>query len=597
MQTTDKSMLRMQIGPVQDFIAAARTSRDLWSGSYLLSRLMAAALHFLEQQNGVEIIFPSTGELSICQWWNNEQPDAPWVDGAETPCLSNKLVAFVPTKQAEKLAAAARCTVQKTWQAIADEVRVLLPQILQQDMARMARYNLQVKQHLMVDYAHLPMDLPLADIQRLTRGVTEDTPLTRALKQLVAGKESARYATIYYLVDYCMNAVRKVNCFEARNPGNGRDAGWYAGHPQVKDFLTGKDEQMFCLRYDKAACADWEYLHYLKPYPKDAMGAVTLIKRLWYVNKMRRYEHMLPALNALYGPNTDGLPGSQNHYYAVLAMDGDRIGDALTRQSENAMVNAAFHRQFSASLAEFAQKKVGAIVEAHNGKLIYAGGDDVLALLPLHVRTEDDGVLKTNIATAVDCAARLGEAFRKTMQGIREGMTVSAGLALVHSTAPLQDAVETARRAESRAKATLGRDSFSISLLKRSGEIIEWGANWNSGARELLRAWQACINANQISTKGAHRYAELLTPYQSSRSTMVNYCQHTPFSSREDEIAKLEFVSMLERQGPTAPDILRDCLNAYVDYLMKDSRVTNLADELVPMCSVIAFMGRNPNEK
>ena len=127
METTGKSMLRMQIGPVQDFIAAARTSRDLWSGSYLLSRLMAAALHYLEQQEGVEIIFPCTGELSICQWWADEHPDAPWVEGAESPCLSNKLVACVPTEQAETLARAARGAGQSTWQAIATTVWGMLP--------------------------------------------------------------------------------------------------------------------------------------------------------------------------------------------------------------------------------------------------------------------------------------------------------------------------------------------------------------------------------------------------------------------------------------------------------------------------------------
>jgi len=36
------SLLKLQIGPVQDFIAQARSTRDLWSGSYLLSWLMAA---------------------------------------------------------------------------------------------------------------------------------------------------------------------------------------------------------------------------------------------------------------------------------------------------------------------------------------------------------------------------------------------------------------------------------------------------------------------------------------------------------------------------------------------------------------------------
>lgn len=597
-------MLRMQIGPVQDFIAAARTSRDLWSGSYLLSRLMAAALHHLEHQAGVEVIFPCTGELGICRWWADERETAEWVEGAEAPCLSNKLVACVPTAQAEALALGAQAAVRDTWQAIAERVCRMLPEGIRQDSARMERYWRQVQQHLAVDYTHLPMDLPLTEIQGLVHGVKEETPLTRALQQLAAGQESARYAAVYYLVDHCMNAVRKLNGFTARNAGTGRDAGWYTGRELVKDYLTGKEEQVFCLRRDAALCTGWEYSSYLAPCRNDAVGAITLIKRLWYVDKMRGFENMLPQLNALCGPNVEGLDCNLNHYYAVLAMDGDNIGAALTRQNEGcgAMVDAAFHRQFSAALAGFAQKKVGAIVKAYGGELIYAGGDDVLALLPLQVRRDGD-----EIATAVDCAAELGDAFCEAMQGIRRGMTVSAGLALVHSTAPLQDAVEAARRAEARAKSVMGRNSFSISLLKRSGEIIEWGARWNSGARELLSTWLQCLEKREVSARGAHRFAELLTPYLSRQSALVNYEQREDYSLAAGDIALLEFESMLERQWTGTPELrdkLRSCLGSYVEHLATEQigtparkRVENPADELVPMCGVLAFMGRNPNEK
>ena len=43
------AFLKFQLGPVQDFIAAARSIRDLWSGSYLLSWLMAAGIKALSR--------------------------------------------------------------------------------------------------------------------------------------------------------------------------------------------------------------------------------------------------------------------------------------------------------------------------------------------------------------------------------------------------------------------------------------------------------------------------------------------------------------------------------------------------------------------
>ncbi|MDR1817053.1 MAG: hypothetical protein LBR07_02520, partial [Puniceicoccales bacterium] len=56
-------LLRFQIGPVQDFIAAARSTRDLWSGSYLLSWLVAHGVKVARQTTAgatkVDVIYPA----------------------------------------------------------------------------------------------------------------------------------------------------------------------------------------------------------------------------------------------------------------------------------------------------------------------------------------------------------------------------------------------------------------------------------------------------------------------------------------------------------------------------------------------------------
>ena len=51
-------VLIISIGPVQGFIAAARRSRDLWSGSWLLSEMAKACAYSLHKQK-VELIFPA----------------------------------------------------------------------------------------------------------------------------------------------------------------------------------------------------------------------------------------------------------------------------------------------------------------------------------------------------------------------------------------------------------------------------------------------------------------------------------------------------------------------------------------------------------
>ncbi len=50
-------LLVVALGPVQDFIRAARRTRDLWFGSYMLSELSKAAAREIDV-NGGKLIFP-----------------------------------------------------------------------------------------------------------------------------------------------------------------------------------------------------------------------------------------------------------------------------------------------------------------------------------------------------------------------------------------------------------------------------------------------------------------------------------------------------------------------------------------------------------
>jgi len=106
-----------------------------------------------------------------------------------------------------------------------------------------------------------------------------------------------------------------------------------------------------------------------------------------------------------------GQPGP---YYTILAADGDRMGQALSR-----LTSKEAHQRFSAQLAEFAGRARGIVTE-QRGALVYAGGDDVLAFLPMD--------------KALRCARELREAFDKVAEGLGldETPTLSVGIAIVH---------------------------------------------------------------------------------------------------------------------------------------------------------------------
>jgi CRISPR-associated protein Cmr2 len=150
-------------------------------------------------------------------------------------------------------------------------------------------------------------------------------------------------------------------------------------------------------------------------------------------------------------------------------------GAGKTLQEARRPVGPALHAAISEALTNFAAHIVPCIVEKHQGELIYAGGDDVLALLPTQ--------------TAIACAAALHKAF--TMQngywqdsGCRDLLvmggqaTVSAGIAVMHHKEDLRIALGLARQAERAAKQG-GRNRLHLFIARRSGERAGETLGWD----------------------------------------------------------------------------------------------------------------------
>ena len=180
-------------------------------------------------------------------------------------------------------------------------------------------------------------------------------------------------------------------------------------------------------------------------------------------------------------------------YIAVIAMDGDRMGESLSSFADEAQ-----HRAFSSSLARFADA-VESVVKGFDGVLIYDGGDDVLAVVP--------------VKQAIDCAVALRLKFGDMVKGSDgKSLTASAGIAVGHKTVPIQDLVHKAHAAESRAKNDYSRDALAVSVFKRSGEILEWGCKWDSKALDIYSQLRGSLT-DSLSKRFPYKLAELLQPY------------------------------------------------------------------------------------
>jgi CRISPR-associated protein Cmr2 len=152
-----------------------------------------------------------------------------------------------------------------------------------------------------------------------------------------------------------------------------------------------------------------------------------------------------------------------NPYYVLLHGDGDHMGAALGQKK-----SSKEHQDFSKDLSGFAAR-AREIVPKAGGSLVYAGGDDVMAFLPLH--------------TALGCAKDLADAFADCLTGHTspEGSpTLSVGLVIAHHLEPLADVLQWAREAESAAKKVYGRNALAVTLAKRGGVNITVGDHWDA---------------------------------------------------------------------------------------------------------------------
>lgn len=231
-------------------------------------------------------------------------------------------------------------------------------------------------------------------------------------------------------------------------------------------------------------------------------------------------------------------------YYALLLMDGDHMGRLLAGDPETAIryrdsfhpqVRAGFDRQaerhprlraygdarralspgrhfaLSGALNDFALQVVPEVVEEEfAGRVLYAGGDDVFAMLPvadalqaaLRLRhaysghdPADAGLDWSSLRGRQRMVCKQGFAWLRgrLLRLMGERATASTGIVIAHHQAPLSAVRRELAAAERRAKTEGGRDAFSISLVKRAGGIVRFTGKWPALAligrmRDFLRS-------------------------------------------------------------------------------------------------------------
>lgn len=537
------------IGPIQDFIAAARRTRDLWYGSFILSEISKAVAREIAKLGG-QLIFPAL---------EKKNPNLEPGKDLTTFNVANIILAEVSTENIQDIASKSEEAAQVAWKKYADEVYNKAKDIIDKEI-----WIAQVPDVIEFYAAWTPLTddykrcrtrvMQLLGSRKNTRNFKPSRILKSTPKSSLDGaRESVLKIKDNSSIDMEMLLKMRLKLGEElcavgmiKRLGRFGDTKsddmkypWknipfpsvtrVALDPWIRGIIASDDDRTAILQDISICCKDGLFFasgtgnRLFQDFPFDGQilfpsRAVIIQNKLKEMLKkypddptindeIARLETIKKDINKLFqNKDKQEKTSDPDPYYAILIADGDRIGKVISQ-----IDSADNHRIFSKTLSEFASK-AREIIEAdsheNHGCLVYSGGDDVLAFLP--------------VDTCLKAARQLHDTFSELLQQYKDedgkSPTLSVGIAIGHARDPLEDILLYARAAEHHAKGT-ERDGLALHLHIRSGgEPIQLRECWKNkgemGLDERLECWAGMYINDTLPDKAAYDLRQLARDYQ-----------------------------------------------------------------------------------
>lgn len=533
----NRYLVMLSIGPVQSMIAAARRSRDLWSGSWLLSELSKACAKSLANQ-GATLIFPYVEDNAL-------------LDINSEFSVGNKLQVIIEAQSVEELQRIIKQAKVDTKKRFLNEADSALKQLGEASIS-------DIRQQLWDDQkdGYLEIQAAWAKIDE-----NSDNGYKQAV-QKVAGALAARKATRDF-------APAATNPYDASRmlPKSSLDGAFETviskSQNKLKQVTRKKlslsdSEQLDCLGVVKRLGFD-DKVEQFTPFTRvtahawiqevlcnhDNLEQVKSIYnelvKLDAATRVRGnkspetgrsiYQDFAYDAQLLYPYRLDAaiqewkqvddaigdqlkllkeqlLPiwrkyGEPYSYGAMLLADGDRMGELLDQAK-----TLDQHQQVTKALSEFAES-VADTMRQYNGHCIYAGGDDVLGFVPLD--------------QAYDCSKQLSVSFEKKLAGVSQQLgvakspTLSVGLAVCHITTPMSVIRDLAQQSEKNAKGdhikdnvSKRRNALNLLLSVRSGNDVSVRYQWTDiESLNAFKQWISLYVNKEIPSRVAYNIRDI----------------------------------------------------------------------------------------
>lgn len=565
------SLIALSVGPIQEFISAARRTRDLFAGSTLLSELSKAAARGITNFGG-RTIFPS----SNCSL-------AP---GSED-LVANIILAVVEDekKPAEAILAGKQAAMAH-WETISKDVfnqvqneNTILADVWNSQVGDVLElYGAWVEMGKTGEKNHTAFQIARNSLMRLLAGrkslrnfnpcrsfqgipkssldgqrdsVIKDKTLPPKIQRLLRVKKGEQLDSIG-VIKRAWQGTNTVFPSVSRIAADSWLRGIAAKSPDLLNTFKNTCEEL-----RNADAIDLPRLNQ-NTFSRYAMfplegSALYSTRHKDLVNDPEDsliLEPLKNGLKCLTGKFKDPDP-----YVAILIADGDNMGKALGE-----FKNAEELEKFSANLNEFAKNAKNA-VEAHQGTLVYSGGDDVVAILP--------------VDKCIECAATLKDGFQEKLKCSFSNNslvpTLSVGIGIGHSIEDLEDLLNYARAAEKHAKnpeAGEGkkRNGLAVHVHKRGGGPVKIRDNWSEALDESLLQLANLINEGQLSTRFASELVILARQYKG-------------WPSDNAEAIQLDTLRVLNKKQGGAKN--NDTLKTIIESLKDSKGIQRLAEKIL----------------
>lgn len=496
--------LDISIGPVQGFVAQSRRTRDLWGSSYLLSFLSAHAMHGANEVGG-KIIQPVVDDDPLYRWVTGDREDNPPQVGTVPNHFVVKVDGHVPA-----VAKAAEESLILAWKQVCDVVwDRFVAHACAAGNDTEAIWNRQVGGFWEIMWTagpsgdcdgllarrkhwrnHRPPNEPgdkctvMHDLQELSgyiraRNSSLQDEFWKRIRNGVGPldlRDNEHLCAITLVKRLFPRVVRQALGWNV-DASHWLSTVYVGGVPWIRRVVSTVPQRAA----DYADTVRRRAQDYVFPVERPPFGLDVPAARNFPkldANYLHRHfvtserlcplvesagtdarEELAELLKTIYDAEDEegrhlGPPPS---FYALLVADGDRLGRLLGKFGDETVSKCL--RVFTGGVPD--------IVKEYDGVTVYAGGDDVLTMLP--------------VQTALTCAEALSEGYRNAFANTDASgeATLSAAVVLAHVRLPLNYALGEARRLlDGVAKDGNGRNSLVAAVLKPGGPYCQWVTTW-----------------------------------------------------------------------------------------------------------------------